>query len=179
MAAVGLSNEQRGFVERCEDDIRKAVSTFILRRSDVLQRHSRADLLQEAHVAFCMGILTYLPSMAVPPEVYALGAVRLHLLRCSGQAWREITSDADVQEELSAEPATEDMTLMAKVLRKLSPAERRVIRLRYGLDRHAPGSTREVAGKMQVDEKWVRVLQKRAEANLARLGAELTAGRQS
>jgi RNA polymerase sigma factor (sigma-70 family) len=179
VVAVRLTEAQRSMVAEQQPAIEKVVATFIARRPDVLQRQSREDMLQEARVAFCMGLVTHTSGVQATPEVYALGAVRLHLNRFSGQCWRETTTDADVEDELAAEPDEADTSLLAKILRRLKPAERKVLRLRYGLGgvthpEGRPHTVAQAAERLGVSSNTVQRMQKRAEANLARYRDELT-----
>lgn len=167
-----LNDQQRALVEQSEAAIEVVVSTYVARHPGVLERMSRHDLRQEASLAFCKALLSYHDGIQQTIEVYALCAAR-HALRFSAsRGRREVTSDADVPESVP-DPATEEPSVIGRVLSRLKPAEQQVITLVYGLNGTPAMSLRQAAKKLDCNYMKVERMKKRAEANLARYREEL------
>lgn len=164
-----LTEAQRKFVAEQEQAVEVVVATYIARHPDVLLRHQRTDLMQEARLGFIQGVLRYHAGIQATMQVYAICAARNAVRFCASRGRLEVVSDADVPEN-----ATDDEpSLIGRVLSRLPEGEQRVITLIYGLNGTPAMSVRKAAAAIGCHKFQVQRMKKRAEANLARYRDDL------
>lgn len=164
-----LTEAQRKFVAEQEQAVEVVVATYIARHPDVLLRHQRSDLMQEARLGLMQAVLQYHDGIQATMQVYAICAARNAVRFCASRGRLEVVSDADVPENVT----DDEPSLIGRVLSRLSPADQRVITLIHGLNGTPAMSHRRAAEMMGCDKKQVQRMKKRAEANLARYRDEL------
>lgn len=181
-----LNDQQRALVEQSEAAIEAMVAARVANCPSILQRVTKQDLKQEASLAFCKALLRYRKlrnrhrvkgvgmEICESMRVYAMAAARQAVRFCVSRSFevREVTSDADVPESVP-DPATEEPSVIGRVLSRLKPAEQQVITLVYGLNGTPAMSLRQAAKKLDCNYMKVERMKKRAEANLARYREEL------
>ena len=164
-----LTEAQRKFVDEQEQAVEVVVATYIARHPDVLLRHQRSDLMQEARLGLIQAVLQYHAGIQATMQVYAICAARNAVRFAASRGRLEVVSDADVPEN-----ATDDEpSLIGRVLSRLDPGDQRVITLIYGLNGTPAMSLRKTAKQIGCDQQQVQRMKKRAEANLARYRDEL------
>lgn len=171
-----LSASQQEFVTSQGDAIEQVVATHIGRHPEVLLRHQRSDLMQQATLGFCRAMLSYHDGIQQTLAVYSICAARKSLRQYVSTGYLEVVSDADVPEPVQYDDT--EPSLIGCVLQRLKPGHQQVLTICYGLNGTAPMSDRQAAKFLGRNYKSVQRMKKRAKEALARYAPELNASQQ-
>lgn len=170
MVALRFHKDQDRLFSEAQPEIVRRVNGFIARTPYALARQSREDYLQHAYAAFLAGLWTHPDD----PMVCVTSA----LISYSRQAGREVCQLEDVEareeaQEIAVPP------ILAELLKQLTPRERRVIALRYGLGKCNPHTQQEVADRLNVSQQCVGQIEFLAKQHMASAAIELGLGPES
>ncbi len=123
------------------------------------------DLIQEGNVALLLAARRFSPNYGAPFYSYARVAVERAIRRALGKNFKRF-SDLPIEETLPGKGCAETDVLacatVQKILRTLSPQERKVIELRFGLLNGERHTLREVASIVGITRHNVRQIEKTA-----------------